>query len=96
MHSPNKRAQTAAEREHVGQVKLLPCGVCGVGGGEGAPSEAHELEQGMWWLAMPLCADCHRGARNGLHGMRYAWKVRKLGELDVLNETIRKLTEGRR
>lgn len=91
MYSPNKPAQTADERRHVHRVKLLSCGVCGAGGGESAPSEAHEIEQGLWWLSIPLCDDCHRGQRNGLHGLRYAWKVRKLSELDVLNDTIRRM-----
>ena len=31
---------TAAEREHLGRVKLLPCSVCDAPG----PSEAHHIE----------------------------------------------------
>lgn len=96
MWSPNKRPQDAAERLHVARVKLMSCGVCGIGGGDLAPSEAHEIEQGLWFTSLPLCADCHRGPRNGIHGLRFAWKVRKLSELDVLNDTIRRLMEPRR
>lgn len=94
MFSPNKERQDRDEREYVGRIKLLPCCVCGTGGGEAAPSEAHEIEQGLWFTSVPLCADCHRGPRNGIHGMRYAWKVRKFTELIALNRTIRMLLFG--
>jgi hypothetical protein len=92
MQSRNKPAMTAQERRHVARIKLLPCGVCGAGGGESAPSEAHELEQGQWFTAIPLCADCHRGAHNGIHGQARIWAVQRLTELTVLGETIRRLT----
>lgn len=91
MQSKNKPAMTAAERRHVTRVKLQPCGVCGLGGGDLDPSEAHELEQGQWFTAIPLCADCHRGSHNGIHGRQHAWKVRKLTELVVLAQTIERL-----
>ena len=42
---------------------------------------------------MPLCADCHRGSLNGIHGQRRLWNVYKMDELSALNETIRKLSE---
>ena len=82
---------TAAERAHVARVKLLACSACDCGGGESAPSEAHEMEQGLWWLAIALCASCHRGAMLGLHGQRRAWIARKMSELDALAVTIRRL-----
>ena len=91
MQSKNKPAQTAAERRHVARVKLQPCGVCGEGGGESSPSEAHELEQGQWFTSIPLCQDCHRGPHNGIHGEKRMWNVFKATELSVLNETIAKL-----
>jgi hypothetical protein len=40
---------------------------------------------------MPLCADCHRGSLNGIHGQRRIWNVYKMDELAALNETIRTL-----
>jgi len=84
---------TANEREYVRLVKLCPCSVCDAGGGEGAPSEAHEVKQGVWWLAIALCADCHRGSRNGLHGQRCMWRLKKLEEVDALAVTIRRVHE---
>lgn len=84
MQSKNKPAMTAAERRHVEIVKSMPCAVCDAPG----PSEAHEIEQGQWFTAIPLCPDCHRGPVNGWHGQRAIWKVKKLDELKVLNQTI--------
>ena len=87
MQSKNKPSMTKAEREHVGRIKDMPCGVCGAHG----PSEAHELKQGQWFTSIPLCADCHRGSYNGIHGQARIWSVMKLDEQEVLNETIRQL-----
>ena len=87
MQSKNKRAMTAAERRHVTNIKSMPCGVCLAAG----PSDAHEMEQGKWFLAIPLCRDCHTGSFNGLHGQKRMWSVLKKTELSVLNKTIEKL-----
>lgn len=91
MRSKNKPSMTVAERAHVERVKLLSCGVCDLGGGYSSPSEAHELEQGQWFTSVPLCADCHRGGHNGIHGQARIWKVMKATEATVLNDTIRRL-----
>lgn len=87
MRSKNHKALTAAERAHLARVKALSCGVCGTAG----PSDAHHIEQERHFLCLPLCTDCHTGSFNGWHGQRRAWAVRKLTELDVLNDTIRRL-----
>jgi hypothetical protein len=78
---------TQRERRHLAAVKEMPCGVCGASG----PSDAHHIEQGQQFLCIPLCYDCHRGT-NGLHGTKALWRVRKLDELKVLNDTIETLT----
>lgn len=80
---------TAKERRHLARVKELSCGVCDRSG----PSDAHHIEQGMQYTCIPLCADCHRGHFNGIHGQRRIWSVMKKTELTVLNDTIRKLME---
>lgn len=87
MQSRNKPSMTKAEREHVGRIKEMPCGVCEASG----PSEAHELKQGQWFTSIPLCADCHRGSFNGIHGQARIWSVKRLDEQSVLNDTIRQL-----
>lgn len=89
MHSKNKPAMKVDEREHVDKVKAMPCAVCD----EPGPSEAHEIEQGLWFLSVPLCADCHRGSKNGIHGQKAMWKVMHMNEHDALNETWRRLSQ---
>lgn len=87
MQSKNKRSPTKAEREHIERIKEMACGVCGAPG----PSEAHEIRQGEWFTSIPLCADCHRGSFNGIHGQQRIWKVKRLDELAVLNNLISEL-----
>lgn len=87
MHSKNKSPMTNAERAHVERVKALPCVVCNAP----APSEAHEIVQGLWWLCAAVCADCHRGSFNGIHGQQRMWKVKRMTENDAVNETLRRL-----
>lgn len=87
MQSKNKKAPTKAEAEHIARIKDMPCGVCEAPG----PSEAHELRQGEWFTSVPLCSDCHRGSFNGIHGQQRIWKVKRLDELAVLNNTIAEL-----
>lgn len=84
MQSKNKAAPTKAEREHIERIKEMPCGVCEAPG----PSECHELKQGQWFTSIPLCADCHRGSHNGIHGQARIWAAKKLDEMEVLNATI--------
>lgn len=90
MQSKNKPAPTAAERAHIERVKSLPCVVCWAP----PPSECHEIEQGQWFTSVALCADCHRGSHNGIHGRRAIWNVNKQTELTALNATIRELMKA--
>ena len=83
MHSKNKPAQTKAEREYVALVAQLPCVVCD----DTDPVEIHEPEQGLWHASMPLCFLCHRG-KDGWHGTRLRWKLRRMDELKAINKTV--------
>jgi hypothetical protein len=87
VRTKNAKAITVNEAWHMARVKELPCVVCDAAG----PSEAHHIEQGKHYTVVALCVDCHRGAVNGWHGQRRMWAVRKMNELDALNETIRRL-----
>ena len=89
MFSKNKAKPTASERLHIARIKAMSCVICDAS----APSECHEINQGQWFTSMPLCADCHRGSLNGIHGQKRLWNVYKMDELSALNETIRKLSE---
>lgn len=86
MWSKNKKAMTVAEREHVGRVKESGCAVCGAGG----VVHAHEIEQGLWWVSIGLCPDCHTGPM-GIHGDKRLWRIHKTNEMQALNETLRRL-----
>lgn len=88
MHSKNKARRTPAEQDHIDRVKALPCSVCDAPG----PSEAHEPVQGLWFISIALCADCHRGAKNGLHGQKIMWRIHKLDEWGAMNITNRRLS----
>lgn len=87
MHSKNISADA---RKHLAAIKSLPCGVCGAAG----PSDAHHIEQGLHFLCIPLCKDCHQGSHNGFHGRRAMWNVMKKTELSVLDETLKKLFDA--
>jgi len=89
MYSKNKPKPNSGERLHIARIKLMSCIVCD----SPPPSECHEIHQGQWYTSMPLCADCHRGSLNGIHGQKRLWNVYKLDELAALNETIRKICE---
>ncbi len=80
-----------AERAYLAMVKSLPCGVCGVEG----RTEAHHIIQHRQYLCVPLCDDCHRGS-NGIHGDKSYFRIKKITEWDVLNDTINKLMTGNR
>lgn len=87
MQSKNKHAPRKSERAHIARLAAMSCGLCDAAG----PSEVHEIKQGQWFTSMPLCADCHRGARNGIHGQRLMWKTLKMDEIDVLASTLERL-----
>ena len=87
MQSKNKPAPRVDEAAHIARIKNMDCAVCWAP----APSEAHEPEQGLWFLSIPLCASCHRDNFSGIHGQKRAWSVRKMTELVALNETLRKI-----
>lgn len=79
---------TAKERAHLARIKEMACSVCGTPG----PSEAHHVKQASAYHCIPLCVDCHRG-RNGIHGERHMWKLKKMDEVDALAATVRALME---
>lgn len=83
---------TAAEKRHMARVACLSCAVCDAEG-----VQVHHIREGQGmgqrasnWLVVPLCPACHQGPR-GIHGDRSALRLRKLDELDLLADTIRRL-----
>ena len=82
--SKNKKSQTVAERDHVALVKSVDCAVCNAPG----PCDAHEPAQGLWWIAIALCRDCHINPFLGLHGQKRNWIIYKMDEWKALNITL--------
>ena len=89
MKSRNSKPLTILEAAHIANVKALPCSVCDAPG----PSDAHHPEQQRHFCVIALCKECHQGSLMGIHGQRRAWAIAKMGELDALNVTIRRLME---
>lgn len=80
---------TARERRHIARIKAMACIVCGQDG----PSDAHHIDQSDAFSCLPLCKSCHTG-RNGIHGERHMWKLKKLDETKALARTLRALVEA--
>ena len=82
---------TDTERQHLANVKSLPCSVCDAPG----PSDAHHIKQHRQYTCVALCKDCHQGSLLGWHGQKRAWSIRKMDELDALNITVERLLENK-
>ena len=80
---------TAKEKAYLGLIKEMRCVVCDATG----PSDAHHVKQHRQYICIPLCKDCHTGSKNGWHGQRNMWNLKKMDELDALNETIKRILE---
>ncbi|MDR2219742.1 MAG: hypothetical protein LBE24_04085 [Methylobacillus sp.] len=79
-------------KSHLNRVAALPCCLCGA-----MPVELHHIREGQGMgqragdmLVIPVCADCHRGSK-GIHGDKSMMKIRKVTELDLLNETLKEV-----
>jgi hypothetical protein len=79
------------ERLHLGRVKELPCSVCDAPG----PSEAHHVKQGLQYTCIALCVECHRGPVLGWHGQKRMWAIKKMDELDALDNTYKNLYKSK-
>ena len=96
MSSVRRRAS-----DHKARIASMRCALCErLGQTQARRTEVHHVREGQGvaqrasdYLAIPLCSDCHRGPQ-GLHGDRSLWKVAKVGELDLLADTIEKIAEG--
>jgi hypothetical protein len=86
MWSKNHKSITQAEREHMARVKDSSCVCCDAPG----PCDAHHIAQGLHYTTVSLCAECHRGP-SGLHGTKALMRIRKMTEIDMLNETLKRI-----
>jgi hypothetical protein len=81
------QSYSTKERAHIAKVKELSCSVCDKTG----PSEAHHIRQDNPYTCIALCADCHRGSHNGIHGRMALWNVYRMDELTALTVTLTRL-----
>lgn len=79
-------------KEHMRRVADLPCACCGTHG-----VQLHHIREGQGlaqrasdWLVVPLCSACHTG-QHGIHGDKAMMRIAKIGELDMLAETLAKV-----
>lgn len=79
------------ERIHLANIKELPCSVCDMPG----PSEAHHIKQGLQYTCIALCVECHRGPVLGWHGQKRMWAIKKMDELDALDNTYKNLYKSK-
>lgn len=86
MRSKNSKAHTRGESDHMAAVKSVPCVVCDAP----PPSAAHHVVQGDHYTTVALCWECHQG-KQGIHGDKTLWRIRKMDEWGALNETLRRV-----
>lgn len=82
-----------AEAKHLNWIAALPCCLCGA-----KPVEVHHILEGRikgrksaHYTAIPLCPDCHRGSKNGIHGRQDMLRIKKTTELELLAETLERI-----
>lgn len=90
MRSKNSKAFTKDEAAHIEAVKSIPCSVCDAA----APSAAHHINQGQHFTTVALCYECHQG-KQGIHGDKTLWRIRKMDELAALNITLARVARWR-
>ena len=80
-------------KAHKDRVASLPCCLCGE-----SPVQLHHVREGQGmaqrasdWLVVPLCPGCHTGPK-GVHGDQSMLRVMKMSEMDMLADTIRKIS----
>ena len=90
------RETSVTARDYLSLIHKLPCVVHFFKTNEKRPcDEAHHVIGGDPWSCVPLCRDCHQGAK-GLHGLHrrpfYAlWKIDELWLVARTVELVMKL-----
>ena len=80
----------AAHRAYVGEVKQLPCAVCGAPG----PSDAHHVICGRYGTSrpcdcqvIPLCKKHHQHGPDAIHNGKASWVEKYGNDYDYLEQT---------
>ncbi len=86
--------------EYKARIASMPCIVCTLlDRQQETRTEVHHIRSGQGmqqrashFLTLPVCTDDHTGPL-GIHGDRTYLRLLKAGELDLLAETIKRLTK---
>lgn len=89
------KAKRDIERDYHELVASMPCALFSrLGEIQPGPTTVHHIRAGQGlsqraghFLVLPLCHEAHQG-KNGIHGDRALWRIAKVDELDLLDETI--------
>jgi len=89
---------TVSESQYMNTVAELGCYLCQHLGHGATPAQLHHPREGSGmaqraqnWLVIPTCQHHHLDAQDGLHGLRKAWKLASVGEMDALAWVIERL-----
>jgi hypothetical protein len=87
-------APTVAEQDHLTLIASLACVLCARMEKRTWPVHVHHIREGrgmaqrsVHFLTIPLCPECHQG-QNGIHGNRSLLYINKIGEIDLLGDTM--------
>lgn len=90
---------SAAGKRYMARVASLPCVLCARLGQHTEGVHVHHIREGHGmaqrasdFLTIPLCPEHHTG-RDGIHGTRAVMRIAKVGELDLLADTIEALAD---
>lgn len=88
-----------AAKRHLSRVASLGCVICRRLGMSDTPAEIHHprfaagmAQRASDWLALPVCAEHHRGSR-GIHGDRSVLRQIKADEPALLADVIELLSK---
>jgi len=89
------------ESKYMGRVASLGCYLCRHLGYGFTSAQVHHIREGQGmsqrasnFLTVPLCDTHHsNSSEDGIHGMRRAWKLASVGEMDALANTIMMLNK---
>ncbi|WP_366518672.1 Ref family recombination enhancement nuclease [uncultured Gilliamella sp.] len=85
-------------KNHASVLSNMPCICCELlGQRQQGRTCIHHIREGQGiamragdYLTIPLCYECHQG-KLGIHGDKTYLRILKMSELDLLNETLKRV-----
>ncbi len=86
-----RRVRTHKAHAHLGEVKSLPCAICGRWG----PSDAHHVRSDSLgrprsndFATIPLCKECHQTGPEAFHNGKSSWEDRNCKDYALIPQTL--------